>query len=63
MFCLPGIRYFRSRASNKYFCGVSLVMYLVFYNYSNAGPECQARILSYTDDMSVFKGYNPYKVV
>ena len=26
----------------KYFCGTSMVMYLVFYNYSNAGPECQA---------------------
>ena len=25
----------------KYFCGISLVMYLVFYNYSNAEPECQ----------------------
>ena len=28
----------------KYFCGVSLVMYFVFYNYSNAGPERQAKI-------------------
>ena len=26
----------------KYFCRMSLVMYLVYYNYSNAGPECQA---------------------
>ena len=28
----------------KYFCVISLVMYLVYYNYSNAGPECQARV-------------------
>ena len=27
----------------KYFCRISLVMYLVYYSYSNAGPECQAR--------------------
>ena len=27
----------------KYFCRISLVMYLVYYNYSNAGPECQDR--------------------
>ena len=27
----------------KYFCGISLVMYLVFYNFSNEGPKCQAR--------------------
>ena len=27
----------------KYFCRISLVMYLVYYNYSNAGPECQAK--------------------
>ena len=28
----------------KYFCGISFVMYLVFYNYSNEGPECQATV-------------------
>ena len=27
----------------KHFCGISFVMYLVFCNYSNAGPECQAK--------------------
>ena len=29
----------------KYFCRISLVMYLAYYNYMylNAGPECQAR--------------------
>ena len=27
----------------EYFCSISLViMYLVYYSYSNAGPECQA---------------------
>ena len=26
----------------KYFCCISSVMYLVYYNCSNAGPECQA---------------------
>ena len=26
----------------KYFCRIYLVMYLVYYNYSNARPECQA---------------------
>ena len=29
----------------KYFCRISLVMYLVYYNYSSAGPECQANDL------------------
>ena len=28
----------------KYFCRISLVMYLVYYNYSNATPECQANV-------------------
>ena len=28
----------------KYLCRISLVMYLVYYNYSNAGPECQAKV-------------------
>ena len=27
----------------KYFCRMSLVTYLVYYRYSNAGSECQAR--------------------
>ena len=30
-----------------YFCRISLVMYLVYYNYSNAGPEYQARLTFY----------------
>ena len=37
MFCLPDII-----SETKYFCRMSLVMYLVYYNYSNAGHECQA---------------------
>ena len=28
----------------KYFCRISLVMYLVYNNHSNAGPECQAMV-------------------
>ena len=33
-----------------------MVMYLVYYNYSNAGPECQAKVSSVTTSMksSVF---------
>ena len=29
----------------KYFCRISLVMYLVYYNFSNARPECQAKLI------------------
>ena len=32
-----------SNKINKNFCRISLVMYLVYYNYSSAGPECQAK--------------------
>ena len=38
MFCQPD-----QGLVTNYFCRMSLVMYLVYYNYSNAGPECQAR--------------------
>ena len=27
----------------KYLCGIPSVMYLLFFNYSSAGPECQSR--------------------
>ena len=29
----------------RYFCRISLVVLLVYYNYSNVGPECQASSL------------------
>ena len=31
----------------KYFCRISLVTYLVYYNYSNAGPEYQAMLIAF----------------
>ena len=44
MFCLPDITCILDQGQViKYFCGISWVMYLVYYNYSNSGPECQAR--------------------
>ena len=41
MFCQPDI--LDQGQVTNYFCWISLVMYLVYYNYSNTGPECQAR--------------------
>ena len=32
----------------KYFCRISLVMYPVYYNYSNATTECQATTFVYS---------------
>ena len=40
------------------FCRISLVMYLVYYNYSNAGPECQAD----TWHCSVCRGLNEFAI-
>ena len=42
IFCLPACNLDQGLVT-KYFCRISLVMYLVYCNLSIAGPECQAR--------------------
>ena len=64
MFCLPDI-VDQVKVIN-YFCRISLVMYLVYYNYSNAGPKCQANSDPYTFNTDKFKNLsnrNVFKVV
>ena len=59
MFCLPDIRpcVLDHGQVTKHFRGISLVMYLVYYNYSNAGPECQARETGSDDKQKSNKVY------
>ena len=52
MFCLPDT--LDQGQVTNYFCRISLVMYLVYYNYSNAGPECQAKENLYMVQMMRF---------